>query len=132
MLDNQNDAKITDPFNYNTFNFQPAEGSPVFNASYWVVTPVIDFRTIQENSIVKNYPNPFSGITNIELKIKRSSYVDIEIINISGAVVSQIQNGDLFEGTHQFRFDATNLPAGLYFGKVRIENEVKTLKMIAR
>jgi flagellar hook assembly protein FlgD len=93
---------------------------------------VVDFTTVDESNLVRNYPNPFNGTTNIELKLKKSAYVTIEVINISGAIVSQIQNGDLYEGTHRFKFDASNLPSGLYFGKVRIGNEMQTLKMIAR
>ncbi len=132
MLDTQADAKITDPFNYGAFNFQPMEGSPIFNASYWAVTPVVDYREMENSTVVRNYPNPFSGSTNIELQLNKSAFVKIAVVNVSGAVVSTIQNGNLFEGAYRFTFNASQLPTGLYFGKVTVGNEVQTLKMIAR
>lgn len=132
MLGTSEEAKITDPFNYTTFNFQPAAGSPVFNASYWSVTPVVDFVSVEKSALVKNYPNPFRGSTNVEIQLSKPAYVTIDVLTISGAVVSQIQHGDLWEGTYRFQFNAMNLPIGIYIGKVRIGNEMQTLKMIAR
>lgn len=132
MLDNQTDAKITDAFNSSAFNFQPMAGSPVLDASYWSTTPVIDFESASNSNFVRNYPNPFSGTTNIEIQLRKSENVRVVIFNISGAVVSEIQNGVLYEGTYNFRFDASQLPSGLYFGKVIMGNEVQTLKMMAQ
>lgn len=132
MLENNEDAKITDPFNYNNLNFQPETDSPVLKASYWSVTPVTDFIAAKNSLILRNYPNPFTGSTKIELQLKKESFVKIVIVNISGSVVSYLQNGELFEGSHEFKFDASRLPAGLYFGKVLVGNETFTLKMVAQ
>jgi len=132
MLENNADAKITDPFNYNTFNFQPAAGSPVFNASYWAVTPALDLKLGKEDFQVKNYPNPFTGMTNIEITLTDNAPVSIMVYNMNGRLVSQIQNGELFGGTHQFMFDASALPKGLYFGKIVVASQIKTLKMVAQ
>ena len=132
MLENNEDAKITDPFNYNNLNFQPLSDSPVLNASYWSVTPVTDFIAAKNSVVARNYPNPFKGSTKIELQLKKESFVKIVIVNISGSVVSYLQNGELFEGSHEFTFDASRLPAGLYFGKVLVGDESLTLKMLAQ
>jgi hypothetical protein len=132
MLDTQAEAKVTDPFNYNTFDFQPAPGSPVFNASYWATTPVNDIVIPEINSFVKNYPNPFTGATNIELEVDKIANVRIVIFSMTGNVVSDLQNGELFPGIYNFTFDASRLPAGMYFGKVIVGNESHSLKMIAR
>lgn len=131
MLSANEDAKIVNPFNYNTFNFQPMEDSPVLEASFWTTTPAVDYKDVNSTR-VKNYPNPFSGKTNIELQLKKNAYVQIEVVNISGSVVTVLQSGDLYEGTHKFVFDASGLPTGLYFGKVKIGNDAQTLKMITK
>jgi hypothetical protein len=132
VLASGSDAKITDPFNPTDPNFQPMSGSPVLSASYWSVTPVIDYEKSISNITVRNYPNPFTGITNIELDMSKSADVNIMVVNISGAVISNLQHGKLSEGTYRFTFDATQLPTGVYIGKVMIDKEVHTLKMIAR
>ncbi len=126
------DAKITNPFSATEPNFQPMAGSPVFNASYWFTTPAIDVKTEVNNFSATSYPNPFNGSANIEIKLTEDATVNVVVFNLAGAVVSEIYNGELYKGTHRFRFEAGELPKGMYFGKVMVGNQVKTLKMIAQ
>ncbi|MBN1822284.1 MAG: T9SS type A sorting domain-containing protein, partial [Prolixibacteraceae bacterium] len=128
--DAQDDAKISAPFNYGAFDFQPLPNSPVFNASYWAVTPVIEFELADQELDLRNYPNPFSDYTNIELSLTEKSFVKIQVYNISGKMVSEIYNGDLYKGTHKFEFNADGMPNGLYFTKVLADNKSQTLKML--
>jgi hypothetical protein len=126
------DAKITDPFNATEPNFQPMAGSPVFNASYWTTTSSIKIKASDAQIKVTSYPNPFSGATNIELTLTNNAQVRIQVYNLAGSLVTEIQNGELFKGTHKFRFDAKGQPKGMYFGKIVIGNEMQTLKMVAQ
>ena len=128
VFTNNTDVKIADPFNFTSPNFQPATDSPVQNASYWFVTaaPVIE----SESNLV-NYPNPFSGATNIELQLVKSANVRVVVLDISGRVVANLQEGTLTEGIHRFEFDATTLPKGIYVAKVIVGNSQKTIKMLS-
>jgi flagellar hook assembly protein FlgD len=121
-------VKIADPFNFASPNFQPATDSPVQNASYWFVTaaPVIE----SESNLV-NYPNPFSGVTNIQLQLVKSANVRVVVLDISGRVVANLQDGNLTEGVHRFEFDATTLPKGIYVAKVIVGNSQKIIKMLS-
>jgi hypothetical protein len=132
VIEDGNDVKITDPFNLTSPNFQPMAGSPVFDASYWTTTPALRIKAADSEINVLNYPNPFNGTTNIELTLTNDAPVRIMVYNLSGSLVSEIQNGVLYKGTHRFRFDAQGLPKGLYFGKVIVDNQMKTLKMTAQ
>ena len=123
---------VEDPFNLSNPNFLLKSGSPLKSGSYWTTTPVIDYRMPESLSEIKSYPNPFDGSANIELTLKEKSYVRIVVYDLSGAAVSDLQDGELYSGTHLFRFNATNLPSGLYLGKVLIGNEIHSLKMLAR
>jgi flagellar hook assembly protein FlgD len=120
-------VKIADAYAA-TPNFQPATDSPVQNASYWIITAVPVIET--ETGLV-NYPNPFSEVTNIELQLEKVSEVRITILDISGKIVANLQNGKLMEGTHRFTFDATNLPKGIYVAKVITGNTQKAIKMLS-
>jgi hypothetical protein len=126
------DAKITDPFNATNPNFQPMAGSPVFNASYWTITPALKIKSEANNFSAVSYPNPFNGSANIELKLTEDATVSVVVFNLAGAVVSEVYSGDLYKGTHRFRFEAGQLPKGMYFGKIKVDNQVHTLKMIAQ
>lgn len=126
------DAKITDPFSETTPNFQPMAGSPVFNASYWTLTPAISYKAEANNFSATSYPNPFNSSANIELVLTEDATVNVTVFNLAGAVVSEVYNGKLYKGTHRLHFEAGHLPKAMYFGKVRVGNQVQTLKMIAQ
>ncbi|MDD2305135.1 MAG: T9SS type A sorting domain-containing protein [Prolixibacteraceae bacterium] len=130
LFTNNTDVKIADPFNFASPNFQPATDSPVQNASYWVITAVEP--TIANEANLVSYPNPFSGSTNIELQLEKSSYVRIVVTDISGRTVANLQEGNLTEGTHRFEFDGSALPKGMYIAKVITSDSQKSVKMISK
>lgn len=130
MLDNMADAKITNPFSFTNPNFQPMPGSPVFNASYWVTTSARNISNAFTDGLVKNYPNPFTGRTNIEVTLEKETYVKVLVYSITGAVVADLQNGDLYRGTHRFEFEGSNLPQGMYLTRVIMGDVSQTIKMI--
>jgi len=123
------DVKITDPFNFASPNFQPSNDSPVQKASYWFATGVDPVKANEAS--VKSYPNPFSGVSIIEIKLEDTEYVRVVVLDISGRIISVLHEGKLTEGSHQFTFDATNLPKGIYLAKVIAGNEQKTIKMLS-
>ncbi len=130
VFTNNTDVKIADPFNFASPNFQPASDSPVQNASYWFVTAVNP--TIANEANLVSYPNPFSGSTNIELQLEKSSFVRILVTDISGRTVANLQEGNLTEGTHRFEFDGSALPKGIYIAKVITSDSQKSVKMISK
>ena len=131
LIATNDEVKITDPFNYAALNFQPTVGSPVLNASYWVPTAVNPIAISNEASLV-NYPNPFSGSTNIELQLEKESNVSVFVLDLSGRKVAILHEGRLTEGTHRFAFDGSALPKGIYFAKVTTGTAQKVVKMISK
>ena len=130
VIENIADAKITDPFKLGNPNFQPMAGSPVFNASYWVTTSARNISNVFAEGLVKNYPNPFTGATNIEITLEKETYVKVLVYSMTGAVVADLQNGDLYRGTHRFEFEGSNLPNGMYLTRVILGDVSQTIKMI--
>jgi hypothetical protein len=130
VFTNNSDVKIADPFNFANPNFQPATDSPVQNASYWFVTAVAPSLANEANLV--SYPNPFTGSTNIELQLDKSSYVRIIVTDISGRTVANLQEGNLTEGRYRFEFDGSALPKGMYIAKVITPNAQKSIKMISK
>ena len=131
VLANIADAMIADPFNLGNPNFQPRPGSPVFNASYWVTTSARNISKTFAEGLVKNYPNPFTGRTNIEITLEKETYVKVLVYSMTGAVVADLQNGDLYRGTHRFEFESSNLPKGMYLTRVIMgDGFSQTIKMI--
>jgi hypothetical protein len=81
-------------------------------------------------SILQNYPNPFNPVTIIKYSLPAKSKVKLIIYNSLGVKVKQLVNEDKPIGTYTIEFDASNLPSGIYFYKLQIQNFTQTKKMI--
>jgi aminopeptidase YwaD len=81
------------------------------------------------NSI--NFPNPFTGITEIKYSLSRSSDITITITNVFGKQVAKlIDNEFIYEGEHSVIFDASGLSSGIYFYQLQSDNNSVTGKMM--
>ena len=61
-----------------------------------------------EEDIISVYPNPSPNQVNITVSLEKGSEVSLEIIDVSGRVVSNLYKGSLAEGTHQFIWSGSN------------------------
>jgi len=69
---------------------------------------------------IEAYPNPFKNNLNIKIEIKSGDTL-LKIVDASGREVKELVNKNLKFGTHNFRYDGTQLRNGLYF--ILLENE---------
>lgn len=72
--------------------------------------------------LYQNYPNPFNSSTQIKFYLPYDSYVRLEIYNINGQLVDVLLNSKLTKGYHNIKWDAKNLPTGIYFYKLTAGN----------
>ncbi|MGE5350654.1 MAG: fibronectin type III domain-containing protein [Acidobacteriota bacterium] len=68
-----------------------------------------------EFDLFQNYPNPFNPSTKINYAIPFESNVKLTVYNSLGKVVRELVNGVQHQGVYEVRFDAYELPSGLYF-----------------
>lgn len=80
--------------------------------------------------LLQNYPNPFNPATSIRFSIKSSSEVNLSVFNSSGQQVAELVNKNLSPGEYEYKFDAENLPSGVYFYRLTAEKFSETKKMI--
>ena len=85
---------------------------------------------IDDIIIGQNYPNPFNPTTIIEFELLQDSDVEVIIYNLAGKEISIIHKGFLASGSHQFKFDATGLPSGIYLYQIKTRLSSQTRKMI--
>ena len=76
------------------------------------------------------YPNPVLSSTTIEYELTQPKNVNITIFNHLGQQVEIIDQGNLHSGQHQYIWDASGLPNGIYFVQVRAGHEVATKKIV--
>ncbi len=79
----------------------------------------------------QNYPNPFNPTTNIEFSIpENSGHVKLTVYDILGRIVTTLVDKEMVSGNYSIKFDASNLPSGIYMYKLSTNSNTKTMKMI--
>jgi hypothetical protein len=75
---------------------------------------------------LSNYPNPFNPTTDITFDLPKSGQVSLTVHDILGRAVAQVVNGHMTAGHHSVQFDASSLPSGVYFGRLRAGTVTRT------
>lgn len=88
------------------------------------VTPAASYNLSQ------NYPNPFNPSTTIAFTIVKPAKVQVAVYNTIGKKVAVLTNKYYEAGSHSLRFDASELPSGIYFYRLQADNFVETKKML--
>ena len=85
--------------------------------------PNVYTDAINENamnvSLNQNYPNPFSGVTNIEFTLDDADQVTVTVYTISGSVVTVLAKEQFSTGKHILQWNASGLPDGYYFYSIQ-------------
>lgn len=79
---------------------------------------------------LKNYPNPFNKNSTIQFELTESSSIELGIWNQQGEQVGLLFTGNKKAGHHQVIFDASTLPLGTYFCRIKVGDETVTKKII--
>jgi hypothetical protein len=87
---------------------------------------------VPENSfsIEQNYPNPFSRVTNFRFHVSDNGQVTLKILDLCGREVAFLMNKVVSPGSYAVRWDATGIPAGVYFYQLQANGKIDTKKMI--
>lgn len=122
-------------------------------AGIWTKEILISYELPSEFRLEQNFPNPFNPFTTIQYSVPTSSSIDVEtlypaiagqvatslrkiilkIYDILGREVKTLVNEFQQPGNYEIKFDASNLPSGVYFyslsdGTVRLVKKMLVLK----
>lgn len=78
----------------------------------------------------QNYPNPFNPSTIISFSLEAPTDVSLTIYSVHGQKIRTLVKSHQSAGTHQIRFDASDLASGLYFYQLRTSETSITRKMM--
>lgn len=84
-----------------------------------------------EYNLSQNYPNPFNPSTTIEVSIPKETKVMVKVYDILGREVAEILN-EVMQPVNGYKvtFNASSLPAGLYFYTMTAGDYRQTRKMV--
>jgi M6 family metalloprotease-like protein len=83
----------------------------------------------QAFSLAQNYPNPFNPTTMIRFGLPSAAEVHLAVYNALGQEVRNLAEGVMEAGYHVVQFDASGLPSGMYFYRMRAGTFVETKRL---
>lgn len=86
--------------------------------------------SVSEFSLSQNFPNPFNPVTSIKYNVPNKSQVMMKVYNSVGKEIVELVNEVKAGGVYEVKFDASNLPSGVYYYKLTSGNFSETKKMI--
>ena len=107
----------------------------VINPDTWFFLPCNpdDVHNIEGNTtfdVSSNYPNPFHETTSIIVNNQKPGNMSIEVMNMLGQRMSLVNYGYAKSGSNQYSIDGSRLSPGIYFYRVKFNNETVTMKMV--
>jgi Secretion system C-terminal sorting domain len=103
-------------------------GCAVTDCQTIIVTGISE-SILSQNSI-QVMPNPLADNSTLMISLNRNADVEINAYDLIGNKVDNIMNGSRGQGTHRISWNTENLASGIYFVKVKANNEEKTIKVI--
>jgi len=119
-------------YNSSSSNYSSASNSILTYGEYFpqkISGESLDGIQVDEFELMQNYPNPFNPSTMIQYSIKNKSFATLKIYDILGKEVAVLLNDVVEAGDHSVKFDATDLPSGIYMYQLQAEGIVLTKKM---
>ncbi len=81
-------------------------------------------------SLSQNYPNPFNPRTMIIFSLANRDYVTLEVTDALGRRIATLVNSLVEPGEHRISFEASVLPSGVFFYRLRTSHGVVSKKMV--
>ena len=131
-------AKSGESFSINTQSENPPTSGNISGTIGWhddTPTGIYDSETLPGAFTLKqNYPNPFNPGTTIQYSIPPSQQknfilVRLKVYDSLGKEVAVLVNKNQTSGDYRVKFNADNLPSGIYFLSLQAGNFNKTIKM---
>lgn len=106
------------------------DGCLTFSNSTQIIFSGINATPLNDSNVWV-YPNPYQNEFRIQYQLSQNADVNIALYNMLGAKVADIVPLNSQQaGTHTYRFDAQQLPAGMYFLQTNIDGKTHLQKLV--
>jgi hypothetical protein len=111
------------------------------NGQHIEISPLYHFITnpssIEEKNhpsetftLLQNYPNPFNNSTTFKFVLAKTSYVQMNIFDVNGRMVSSVFSKQLSAGLHRIHWRNNNLSTGIYYYQVQADKQTQIKSLI--
>jgi len=94
------------------------------------INPSTPFTLPHTILIAGNYPNPFNSATRLYYEIGAQGVVQLEIFDLGGRMVARFQPYHAAPGYYVIDWEASHLPAGVYFCRLNFADTRRVWKMV--
>ncbi|MCD4695408.1 MAG: right-handed parallel beta-helix repeat-containing protein, partial [Bacteroidales bacterium] len=94
------------------------------------VSTFVTKNKLTNNFDVRCNPNPFFDEMNITWYQVESSCTKIEIWNSTGKIVKELFNNFLSKGKHIYKWNSNELPSGIYYIQLNVDDDTITRKVV--
>jgi sialate O-acetylesterase len=122
LNEGDNEIVIQGSWNWMSFDYIgiPTEAPPV----------ELNDMVNSELSILQNSPNPFDMFTDIAFMTAEAGFVTLGIYSVTGEQVALLLNENKPAGKHIIRFEAGQLPEGVYFVMLKNNGFMESKKIL--
>ncbi|MDX1651389.1 MAG: T9SS type A sorting domain-containing protein [Brumimicrobium sp.] len=80
--------------------------------------------------VSQNFPNPFSNQTVIQYTLENASEVNYSLVDLTGKVVLEVNEGNVNAGGHSIKIDGSTLSNGVYYFNMTAGDTKVTRKLV--
>lgn len=115
VVDNSDNVYVTGSSRNSSLTGSEDYLSIKYSANELVTLPPGEVRVPSESALFQNFPNPFNPVTVISYDLAAESRITLRIYNSLGKEIFSAVNDFKTAGSYNYRWDAGNLPSGVYF-----------------
>jgi len=78
----------------------------------------------------QNYPNPFNPSTIIRYSLAENGFTTLKVYDLLGKTIAVLVNENQRTGSYSVDFNGLDLPSGIYFYKLSVNDFIETKKMV--
>jgi hypothetical protein len=128
-------AGLTNGMDYwlaiSAFDFSMNESLLSQPVKIFVVTKVQQSGSFPKTfALFQNFPNPFNPATLISYQLPGKAFVTLKVYDILGREVATLVHEEQSGGYYNVKFDAGNLPSGVYFYRLEVGTYHDTKKLL--
>jgi uncharacterized protein (DUF362 family) len=95
------------------------------------VSAIVLLKGPEESFVLEqNYPNPFSGSTEIRVSLPVDGELSLKVYDAKGVAVATVVQGVYHAGDHTFPWKADGIPAGVYYGRAVFGQSLREIQII--
>jgi uncharacterized lipoprotein YddW (UPF0748 family) len=105
------------------------ESAPAIKTIVLITDAGNETSIVSDYNLYQNYPNPFNPETKIKYSLSEAGKVTLRVYDLLGREVAFLVNKEMSSGAHEVIFNASELPAGIYFYQLKVNDYTATRKL---